>query len=72
MKEYLIVFGYAKRSYSADNDRDIILSFIPDLDNEIFEANSKKEAIKEFYKYHNREYNIILNIIELKEGKENE
>lgn len=65
MKEYLIVFSYAKRNYDANNDRDIILSCIPDLDNDIVKANSKKEAIEEFHKYHNREYYMILNIIEL-------
>lgn len=69
MKEYLIVFGYVKRDYNADNDKDAILSCIPDLDNDIVEANSKKEAIEKFHEYHDREYYIILNIIELKEGK---
>ena len=65
MKEYLIVSSYVKRNYNADNDRDIILSFIPDFDNDIIEAKNKKEALEEFYKHHDREYYIVLNIIEL-------
>jgi hypothetical protein len=65
MKEYLIVFSYVKKDYYADNDKDFIMSSIPELDNEIFKANSKKEAIEKFYNCRNREYYIILNIIEL-------
>ena len=70
MKEYLIVYSYVKRDYYVDNDKDAILSSIPNLGNDTVGADSKKEAIRKFFEYrNNRECYTILNIIDLEEGK---
>ena len=71
MKEYLIVYSYVERNYNFDNDKDCILANIPNIDNEIIEANNKKDAMNEFLQYRDRCKYSILNIIELGD-KENE
>ena len=59
MKEYLIVYSYAEEHYNFDNDKDCI----PNIDNEIVEANNKKEAMNNFFEYRYRGKYTILNII---------
>ena len=67
MKEYLIVYCYEENHYNFDNDKDWILAYIPNIDNEIIEANNKKEAMNEFLKYRDRCKYLIINIIDLED-----
>lgn len=75
MKEYLIVYSYVEGNCNFgsvfDNDKDCILAHIPNIDNEIIEANNKKDAMNEFLKYRDIDKYSILNIVELGD-KENE
>lgn len=71
MKEYLIVYSYVEGHYNFgndfDNDKDCILAHIPNIDNEIIEANNKKDAMNKFLEYRDKDKYSILNIVELGE-----
>lgn len=75
MKEYLIVYSYVEGHYNFDNDfgndKDYILAHIPNIDNEIIEANNKKDAMNKFLEYRDIDKYSILNIVALGD-KENE
>ena len=68
MKEYLIVYSYIEGHNFGDdfdNDKDCILAHIPNIDNEIIEANNKKEAMNNFLKYRDKDKYSIINIVDL-------
>lgn len=65
MKEYLIVYSYIEEHYNFDNDKDCILAHIPNIDNEIIEANNKKDAMNKFLEYRDRWTYSIINIVDL-------
>ena len=69
MKEYLIAYSYVEGHCNFgddfDNDKDCILAHIPNIDNEIIEANNKKDAMNKFLEYRDSCKYSILNIVEL-------
>lgn len=69
MNEYLIVYSYIEGHYNFgidyDTDKDCIIAHIPNIDNEIIEANNKKDAMIKFFEYRDSCKYSILNIVEL-------